>query len=168
MGAFGEELIDTDTLFPEGSLVADALHSVSNVDSRRPKETWVSDSFLGNGPWETEMDVNIKSTLNPDDTWWCTHASIYPTVSKYFLYEHGHLITMKQESYLFQQWVWSLFHPVWTFCCQVSDVKWRWRALLVWQSNASPHTALYDGCYDCFLCPDHSDQFPRLYIEMET
>lgn len=60
-GALGEELIDTDTVFPEGSLVADALHSVSTVDSHRAKVTLVSDSFLGNGPLETEMDMNITS-----------------------------------------------------------------------------------------------------------
>lgn len=42
--------MDTDTLFDEGSTVADALHSVSTVDSRRLKETKVSDSFLGDGP----------------------------------------------------------------------------------------------------------------------
>lgn len=59
MGALGEELIDTDTVFPEGSLVADALHSVSTVESHGPKETLVSDSFLGNGPGETEIEYYI-------------------------------------------------------------------------------------------------------------
>lgn len=60
MGALGEELMDTDTVFPEGSLVADALHSVSTVDSLRAMVTFVSDCSLGNGPVKSEMDVIIN------------------------------------------------------------------------------------------------------------
>lgn len=60
MGAFGEGLIDTDTVFAEGSLVADALHSVSTVDSLSAMVTLVPDCSLGNGPAKTEMDMIIN------------------------------------------------------------------------------------------------------------
>lgn len=72
MGALGEELIVTEIVFLEGSLVADALHSVSNVDSRMPKETFVSDSSCGNGPLETEMHVNVNNLLRSCTTNMCT------------------------------------------------------------------------------------------------
>ena len=49
MGASGEELIVRATVFP-GALEADALHSLSSVESFRPKETFVSESLLGKVP----------------------------------------------------------------------------------------------------------------------
>lgn len=60
MGALGEELIDIDTVFPEGSLVADALHLVSTVDSLSAMVTLVPDCSLGNGPVQMEMDMIIN------------------------------------------------------------------------------------------------------------
>lgn len=63
MGAFGEEVIETVSVFPDGSLVADALHSVSTVDSCKWKITFVSDSFLGSGPGKTNIDCNCYDEL---------------------------------------------------------------------------------------------------------
>lgn len=60
MGALGEELMDTDTVFPEGSLVADALHSVSTVDSPSAMVTLVPDCSVGTGPVKTAMDMIIN------------------------------------------------------------------------------------------------------------
>lgn len=40
----------TDTVFPLGSVMAEALHSVSTVESPTLKETFVSDCLLGEGP----------------------------------------------------------------------------------------------------------------------
>lgn len=59
MGASGEGMIEIDTVFPEGSLVADALQSVSTGVSRGLKVTFVPDSSLGDGPLDTEVRINI-------------------------------------------------------------------------------------------------------------
>lgn len=60
MGAVGGGLIDTETAFAEGSALADALHSLSAVESPNPKQALVSDSFRGRGP--SEKDREIKTT----------------------------------------------------------------------------------------------------------
>lgn len=62
MGAVGGGLIDTETVFAEGSAVADALHSLSAVESPNPKQALVSDSFRGRGP--SEMDTEINTTYS--------------------------------------------------------------------------------------------------------
>lgn len=58
MGAVGGGQIDTESVSPEGSaVVADALHSVSTVESLSPKQALVSDSFRGRGPSGTEVEM---------------------------------------------------------------------------------------------------------------
>ena len=60
--------MDTETVFPEGSFIADMLHSSSTVESPRFNVTLVSDSFLGNGPGETQT-VNLRKIMPTPIQW---------------------------------------------------------------------------------------------------
>lgn len=60
MGASGEELMDTEMVFPEEPLETDALHAEFTVEFCRAKETLVSDSALGSGPGGRDTDMEVR------------------------------------------------------------------------------------------------------------